>query len=49
MTRAMCAATVIRSLKNAWQNLPPSWLNSDDPCGDQWVGIICSNSRVVSM
>ncbi|XP_068669079.1 leucine-rich repeat receptor protein kinase HPCA1-like [Aristolochia californica] len=42
-------AAAIRSLKDTWQNVPPSWLNSDDPCGDQWDGVACNNSRITSL
>ncbi|KAG1338207.1 putative leucine-rich repeat receptor-like protein kinase [Cocos nucifera] len=31
---------------NQWQASPPSWGQSDDPCGVPWDGVICSNSRV---
>lgn len=36
------------SLKAVWKNLPPNWVGSD-PCGDQWEGIACANSRVNSI
>ncbi|XP_068667528.1 leucine-rich repeat receptor protein kinase HPCA1-like isoform X2 [Aristolochia californica] len=39
----------IRSLKDTWQNVPPSWLNSDDPCGDQWEGVGCDHYRIISL
>ncbi|GLT56887.1 hypothetical protein SLA2020_299010 [Shorea laevis] len=38
----------LNSLKNIWRNLPPNWAGSD-PCGDDWVGIRCTNSRVSSI
>ncbi|GKV52132.1 hypothetical protein SLEP1_g58724, partial [Rubroshorea leprosula] len=38
----------LNSLKNFWRNLPPNWAGSD-PCGDDWVGIRCTNSRVISI
>ncbi|GKV03115.1 hypothetical protein SLEP1_g15478 [Rubroshorea leprosula] len=38
----------LNSLKNSWRNLPPNWVGSD-PCGDDWVGIRCTNSRVSSI
>nr|GMD47336.1 probable leucine-rich repeat receptor-like protein kinase At5g49770 [Ipomoea batatas] len=28
--------------------MPPNWLGAD-PCGSNWEGIRCSNSRVISM
>ncbi|KAK4588811.1 hypothetical protein RGQ29_019708 [Quercus rubra] len=36
------------SLKNIWQNTPPSW-EGPDPCGKGWEGIGCTNSRVTSI
>ncbi|GAB2288969.1 hypothetical protein Dimus_023274 [Dionaea muscipula] len=41
-------AVVIQSLKDAWKHIPPSWGHSDDPCA-QWVGVMCNNSRVISL
>ncbi|GLT44530.1 hypothetical protein SLA2020_184190 [Shorea laevis] len=41
-------ATALASLKDAWKNLPPNWSGSD-PCGDHWVGLNCTNSRVTSI
>eukprot|EP01018_Ginkgo_biloba_P040381 Gb_14348 [translate_table: standard] len=32
-------------LKSTWQNTPPNWRGTD-PCGDEWDGIICTNSQV---
>lgn len=44
------AVAVLRSLKDQWQNTPPSWSESDDPCGAPWEGITCNNnSRVTQM
>ncbi|URE27871.1 leucine-rich repeat receptor-like protein kinase [Musa troglodytarum] len=40
------AAAALRSLMSQWQNTPPNWGESDDPCGTPWEGIGCSNSRV---
>ncbi|XP_074369253.1 leucine-rich repeat receptor protein kinase HPCA1-like [Apium graveolens] len=40
---------VLRSLKDEWKNTPPSWENSDDPCGKAWDGISCYNSRVTGL
>ncbi|PHT62202.1 putative leucine-rich repeat receptor-like protein kinase [Capsicum annuum] len=40
---------VLVSLKEEWENLPPSW-DGSDPCGDPWEGIDCNdNSRVISI
>ncbi|KAL6527081.1 hypothetical protein OROGR_016171 [Orobanche gracilis] len=41
-------AAVLRSLKDQWRNVPPSWDRSDDPC-TAWEGIACNNSRVTSL
>ncbi|GAB4832453.1 hypothetical protein Ancab_006472 [Ancistrocladus abbreviatus] len=40
---------VLQSLKNQWENTPPSWGKSDDPCGAPWDGVNCSNYRVISL
>ncbi|XP_038988877.1 probable leucine-rich repeat receptor-like protein kinase At5g49770 isoform X2 [Phoenix dactylifera] len=39
-------AAALRSLMDTWQNTPPSWGQSDDPCGTPWEGVGCRNSRV---
>ncbi|KAK1265117.1 putative leucine-rich repeat receptor-like protein kinase [Acorus gramineus] len=41
-------AGALLSLMNEWQNTPPSWGKSNDPC-DTWEGVRCSNSRVTSL
>ncbi|XP_016473458.2 leucine-rich repeat receptor protein kinase HPCA1 [Nicotiana tabacum] len=38
----------LQSLKDSWQNVPPNWAGAD-PCGSQWEGIGCRNSRVISI
>ncbi|XP_057989044.1 leucine-rich repeat receptor protein kinase HPCA1-like [Hevea brasiliensis] len=38
----------VKALKGMWENTPPSW-EGQDPCGDQWDGIKCINSRVNSI
>ncbi|KAF9592301.1 hypothetical protein IFM89_013527 [Coptis chinensis] len=43
------AAAALQSLKDQWQNLPPSWENSTDPCGAPWAGVTCINSRVTRL
>ncbi|KAF2310089.1 hypothetical protein GH714_006497 [Hevea brasiliensis] len=35
-------------MKDSWKNKPSSW-TGDDPCGDKWEGIQCSNSRITDM
>ncbi|OIV93705.1 hypothetical protein TanjilG_16556 [Lupinus angustifolius] len=32
-----------------WQNTPPSWDKSNDPCGSPWEGVACNKSRVTSL
>ncbi|KVI11315.1 hypothetical protein Ccrd_010276, partial [Cynara cardunculus var. scolymus] len=38
----------LHALMDNWQNTPPNWVGSD-PCGDEWVGITCTGSRVTSI
>ncbi|CAK9175090.1 unnamed protein product, partial [Ilex paraguariensis] len=40
---------VLRSLKDQWQNTPPSWGKTDDACGTPWEGVTCENSRVTGL
>ncbi|XP_043702351.1 leucine-rich repeat receptor protein kinase HPCA1-like [Telopea speciosissima] len=40
--------SALYSLKLVWQNTPTNWVGSD-PCGNGWVGISCSDSRVISI
>ncbi|XP_019423250.1 PREDICTED: probable leucine-rich repeat receptor-like protein kinase At5g49770 isoform X2 [Lupinus angustifolius] len=42
-------ASVLQSLKDIWQNTPPSWDKSNDPCGSPWEGVACNKSRVTSL
>ncbi|CAI0406811.1 unnamed protein product [Linum tenue] len=42
-------AAALRSLKEIWRNLPPSWTQSDDPCGLPWEGVTCKNSRISAL
>ncbi|CAL4914228.1 unnamed protein product [Urochloa decumbens] len=42
--------SVLRALMDQWQNAPPTWGQSDDPCGDSpWDGVTCDNNRVISI
>ncbi|KAF8411899.1 hypothetical protein HHK36_004457 [Tetracentron sinense] len=41
--------SVLRSLMAGWQNTPPSWGKSNDPCGTPWEGVTCNNSRVTAL
>ncbi|XP_050214535.1 leucine-rich repeat receptor protein kinase HPCA1 [Mercurialis annua] len=42
-------AATLQSLKDAWQNTPPSWTGGD-PCGViPWEGITCKGSRVTQL
>lgn len=42
-------AAALQSLKKQWQNTPPSWGQSHDPCGAPWEGVTCSNSRITAL
>ncbi|XP_012478224.1 leucine-rich repeat receptor protein kinase HPCA1 [Gossypium raimondii] len=42
-------AAALQSLKDSWQNTPPSWVKSDDPCGAPWEGVTCNSSRVTAL
>ncbi|KAL5991441.1 hypothetical protein ACLOJK_012350 [Asimina triloba] len=42
-------AASLRSLKDQWENTPPSWGRSDDPCGSGWEGVNCTDSRVIEL
>ncbi|KAG5248417.1 leucine-rich repeat transmembrane protein [Salix suchowensis] len=42
-------AAALQSLKRQWQNTPPSWGQSHDPCGAPWEGVTCSNSRITAL
>ncbi|KAJ0567733.1 putative protein kinase RLK-Pelle-LRR-VIII-1 family [Helianthus annuus] len=39
---------VLNALKSGWENLPPDWKGSD-PCGSNWEGINCTDSRVTTL
>nr|GEX99421.1 probable leucine-rich repeat receptor-like protein kinase At5g49770 [Tanacetum cinerariifolium] len=39
---------VLTAIRSSWQNLPPNWTGSD-PCGSNWEGINCTNSRVTTL
>ncbi|KAK1386295.1 putative leucine-rich repeat receptor-like protein kinase [Heracleum sosnowskyi] len=41
-------STIMESIKNQWENTPPNWVDSD-PCGRNWEGIVCTDSRVTSI
>ncbi|XP_068318984.1 leucine-rich repeat receptor protein kinase HPCA1-like [Pyrus communis] len=42
-------ANALQSLRQTWSNVPPSWDNSNDPCGESWEGITCNSSRVTAL
>ncbi|KAJ6831611.1 putative leucine-rich repeat receptor-like protein kinase family protein isoform X1 [Iris pallida] len=42
-------AVILRSLMSEWQNTPPSWGKSNDPCGAPWDGVVCNGSRVTML
>eukprot|EP01018_Ginkgo_biloba_P025010 Gb_27827 [translate_table: standard] len=40
---------ILRILKSEyWKNTPPSWKGSD-PCGSRWDGVLCSDSKIISL
>ncbi|KAG2541053.1 leucine-rich repeat receptor protein kinase HPCA1-like [Panicum virgatum] len=42
--------SVLRALMDQWHNAPPTWGQSDDPCGDSpWEGVTCDNNKVISI
>ncbi|KAL3753229.1 hypothetical protein ACJRO7_000600 [Eucalyptus globulus] len=42
--------TALLALKAQWQDTPPNWGKSNDPCGLPWDGLTCnSNSRVTGL
>ncbi|KAJ8499334.1 hypothetical protein OPV22_009886 [Ensete ventricosum] len=42
-------AAVLRSMLNQWENAPPTWGQSDDPCGTPWEGVSCDSTRVTEL
>lgn len=42
-------AAALRSLMDQWDNTPPSWGGSDDPCGTPWEGVSCNDSRITAL
>ncbi|KAL8161186.1 hypothetical protein V2J09_012675 [Rumex salicifolius] len=38
--------SVLQSLMNEWENTPPSWRKSDDPCGFPWDGVTCDGGDI---
>ncbi|KAI3695001.1 hypothetical protein L1987_77988 [Smallanthus sonchifolius] len=44
----MLVVAVLNALKSTWQNLPPDWKGLD-PCGSDWEGINCTDSRVTTL
>ncbi|VVB15954.1 unnamed protein product [Arabis nemorensis] len=40
--------SALKALKDEWSRFPESWEGSD-PCGTNWIGISCSNGRVISI
>ncbi|CAK9177716.1 unnamed protein product, partial [Ilex paraguariensis] len=40
---------VLRTLKDQWQNTPPSRGKTDDACGTPWEGVTCENSTVTGL
>ncbi|KAG6473925.1 leucine-rich repeat receptor protein kinase HPCA1-like [Zingiber officinale] len=42
-------AAALRALMSEWQNPPPSWGTTDDPCETPWEGVSCKDSKVTSL
>nr|CAD1829182.1 unnamed protein product [Ananas comosus var. bracteatus] len=42
------SAAALSSLASQWRRKPSDWVGSD-PCGDIWIGINCTDSRIVSI
>lgn len=42
------AVTALSSLTQSWNNRPSNWVGSD-PCGSNWAGIGCDNSRITEL
>nr|XP_043620329.1 leucine-rich repeat receptor protein kinase HPCA1-like [Erigeron canadensis] len=41
-------AEALRALEDQWQNTPPSWKRSNDPCSS-WEGVNCTDNRVIGL
>ncbi|KAL6902019.1 hypothetical protein ACP4OV_004895 [Aristida adscensionis] len=42
--------SVLRALMDQWQSVPPTWGQSDDPCGaSPWEGVTCTDNKVTSI
>jgi hypothetical protein len=44
----LAAVTALSSLIQSWKNKPLNWVGSD-PCGSDWDGIRCSNTRITEL
>ena len=42
------ADTALSSLVQSWNNKPSNWVGSD-PCGSNWAGIDCDDSRITEL
>jgi hypothetical protein len=45
---SMPAASGLNGLAGSWGSAPSNWAGND-PCGDKWIGIICTGNRVTSI
>lgn len=45
---SMPAAAGLTAIAASWNTKPSNW-DGNDPCGDKWIGIICTGDRVTSM
>ncbi|KAJ8484220.1 hypothetical protein OPV22_016705 [Ensete ventricosum] len=41
-------AVALHGVASNWQNIPSNWAG-EDPCGDNWQGVKCSNSHITSI
>ncbi|KAI3445520.1 hypothetical protein Pfo_002185 [Paulownia fortunei] len=46
--RRVIQVAALNALKSSWKNLPPNWVGAD-PCGNNWDGVNCTDTRVTSL
>ncbi|BAT09876.1 Os10g0145800 [Oryza sativa Japonica Group] len=51
LVECYCAAAGLNGIAGSWDTdtKPSNWGNGNDPCGDKWIGIICTGNRVTSI
>uniref|UniRef100_A0A0E0IV90 Leucine-rich repeat-containing N-terminal plant-type domain-containing protein n=1 Tax=Oryza nivara TaxID=4536 RepID=A0A0E0IV90_ORYNI len=47
LVECYCAAAGLNGIAGSWDTdtKPSNWGNGNDPCGDKWIGIICTGNR----